>query len=739
MRFNKIFNSFSAGEISPKLISRTDIDQYNNGSLTVNNFTINKTGGAFKRPGLELTEDLLLDHVTPGWIPSNNIVLIPFVLADTTGYLGIQLDDQPLAAPTNLFVICNNKTVRGYAMLDGALGTTTLDSTLDINEFRSQQIDGQVTITHTSGKMPPLIFTWDLDASGTVYFYLRNMFTMPTLTTIGYAVSLVEAMPITPFNTSSTTLKVDTAHAGVGLLGSWISTTISCNDSSFTDDDIDSIFYIDMTSSAIDSVFVATGRVSADQLSGILISDAASTTATTNWRRSAFSTKLGYPKSLGFYNSRQLLAGTAAFPARYWNSRVEEYTVLQNEYLAQDSAAKISGSSIYGTLGDADPFSLQLMSGNPLAISWIAVQNDLFIGTTAGDYRITFSASADSGYSRNNAYSTAVSSVNCHNSLATSGDEKLIYFADRGRRVRTIDVQSGDFTYKNTDVSILADHLVDYGSDVIPPNTEEAYYKSAVWVEDHSMLWAVTSNNYLISMTLNENSGVIAWAKHDLGNYGDGNSVELDNLAVHVEGNKQMLSLVATYKDASDVLLNKFLMKLDISVPVYLDAFTTFDLGAPAGSYIFPAAQGYYSSTSVDVVIYDNGYPEYLGKFPVDASGEIIFSKDIQKFTVGYAYTSTIRSLAIEAGQQYGSARGNTIRTDRATISLYKSQHGRAGGSDTGLNSLELPLTSFFSGDKVIEMSAGDDEREYRYTIESSVPLALNVLGVTVRGVTYDG
>ena len=50
----KTLLSFSAGELSPWLDSRVDLEKYGSGCRTLENFIVTPQGGLMKRPGMEL-------------------------------------------------------------------------------------------------------------------------------------------------------------------------------------------------------------------------------------------------------------------------------------------------------------------------------------------------------------------------------------------------------------------------------------------------------------------------------------------------------------------------------------------------------------------------------------------------------------------------------------------------------------------------------------------------------------
>ena len=78
-RIFQSFDSFTSGEVSPRLRGRVDLDQYNNGLRTLQNFTIQPHGGVSRRQGTT--------YVTAAKSNTNNIRLIPFEFSSQQAYI----------------------------------------------------------------------------------------------------------------------------------------------------------------------------------------------------------------------------------------------------------------------------------------------------------------------------------------------------------------------------------------------------------------------------------------------------------------------------------------------------------------------------------------------------------------------------------------------------------------------------------------------------------------------------
>ena len=78
-RYNFIKTTFNAGEFSPSIYGRTDLEKYNNGCITMKNFIPIPQGGATRRPGFEYIADAK-NH-------GDKVRLIPFQFSDEQSYI----------------------------------------------------------------------------------------------------------------------------------------------------------------------------------------------------------------------------------------------------------------------------------------------------------------------------------------------------------------------------------------------------------------------------------------------------------------------------------------------------------------------------------------------------------------------------------------------------------------------------------------------------------------------------
>lgn len=79
MRLSHEVNNFTAGELTPRLYGRTDLEYYKNGCKTLENVYVYPQGGVNKRPGSY--------YISTAGDTSNKVRLIPFVYSENNAYI----------------------------------------------------------------------------------------------------------------------------------------------------------------------------------------------------------------------------------------------------------------------------------------------------------------------------------------------------------------------------------------------------------------------------------------------------------------------------------------------------------------------------------------------------------------------------------------------------------------------------------------------------------------------------
>ena len=125
------------------------------------------------------------------------------------------------------------------------------------------------------------------------------------------------------------------------------------------------------------------------------------------------------------------------------------------------------------------------------------------------------------------------------------------------------------------------------------------------------------------------------------------------------------------------------------------------------------------------------------------SSGAVSLDRYVIKAHVGLPYTSTLKTLRVDAGARQGTAQGKMKRISDVTIRLYRSV-GLSIGDDTldvlpfrsSADEMNEPLP-LFTGDKEIEFK-GTFDLDGQIVVKQTQPLPQTILGVFATLTTFE-
>jgi len=658
---------------------------------------------------------------------------------------------------------------------------------LDPRGFKSVQFGDDVIITHASGEFAPLgIRLIAIGGTGVGLFfpYLVVLppdtpfdgsgYMLPDVTAGGkpiefYYKKILKAIPFQPQNTNeaiqmyaTTSGPTTTSQVSTDGTDTIIIKSVDANGSSlnvFSDLDKGSMISLLDSGNATEGIMMIETITAGDEVTGPILVGfsglvAGIGNATFRWSASSFSNNAGFPRVVGFYQGRLHLGSTALQPLTLWASDTNDIFLLRDRLLTQDSAGNTSNLEFPGPIGDHPeyPFPNTLKSKRTTALTWI-LDNDLELrmGTPEGDYTIGFGAEGDVAYSRNNADFRPQSSHGSISSQPQLAGSRIIYMSLDASRIRAIDTNSRELKYQNFDLSLLADHMRYQPESTLTSadKVNSADFSQTYYQNGSDILWCINSRGNLVGVTLDVNIGTTAWHKHILGG-----SPTIAGVASAFNVNSRHEDLVIvtkrTVKDASgddlDVAYleaigetyNHTTLTTDVVAdeketedkPRYVDCFLKINQASSTTVAGLTHLRGQTVS-----VFYEGATEEDL---TVSLTGTLTLSNAATEVLVGYKYKSRLKTLNLDRGQQFGGSRGNIARTDRVTISLYNSSAGRIADGEESFNDMELDASDLFNGDIRHDLSQ-TPSREPVIIIETEKPLPLNILGITTRGVSYDG
>lgn len=479
-----IKNNFSAGELSPTLYTRTDIQQYSNGAKKLLNVIPLVEGGIRKRPGTYFLD-----------LSANAVRLIPFVVNSDQAYMLIL---KPLSIQ-----IFNPRTKAVIATV------TTPYTAAQIPELQFVQYRYEMFFTHNN--VPVQRFRSSTDFSNWEFgeFIYTNTPTdsesarspfrkgTPSGKDIGSFVSfeldgIIEWVSTTTYLVGDTisynsklyqALKEGTNHQPDISPTYWVLVPIETG--GFVASDVGS--FIDVNSGIIKiTEFVDSNRVNGEVLVK-LESDVKAIERAWTILPPAFNSTDGYPRCCTYFKQRLVLANTKKAPNKIWFSAVG------------------GNANFLETTDDGDAFSVVSASGLANSILFLEAQRGVVCLTSGGEYMV----------SSDGALTPTTVNINEHTAFGAYpltrpcrvGNE-ILFIQRGGERLRALSYRYEVDGLVSPEISALSSHIGEIHGGI-----NEITYQQ----EPESLVWCVLGDGKVASITLNRDQEVIAWANQDFG------------------------------------------------------------------------------------------------------------------------------------------------------------------------------------------------------------------------------
>lgn len=813
-QFSYIQNSFSSGELSPKLQGRTDIKEYFAGCEELRNFLVYPSGGATRRPGSRYVRQLTLS--------SDNVRLIPFVFSRTESY-EILLEAKSDSI-TNCIQIFNNsgQAVTVNFSSGGYAGSLNWTASMDAAEFNFAQSGDLLFLTHSQGLITPLI----------IFRTAIDTFSVQPYVSTSLVASSVRSLLLVPYDEANLTSTTITPSATSGSI------TLTASAATFVAGHVGG--YIRVTHSGTTGVARITSFSSSTSVGALVLVNFGATTASDNWELSSWSDAKGWPRSVAIFQQRLVWGGTTTEPDTLWGSKQYNFFNIMADRLDQDISTDATGLGHFGALTDADPYDLTLGTQEVNNIQWLSSSRTLQIGTLGAEYIAGF---GDLILSTSNPDIRAQTHVGSSAIYPAMIGVSTIFAARDGKTLQQFRYSDGNGSYINREITLLSDDIVNFLFDEdTRASTTKSYknnvYKELVYQQSRSIVWARTSRNALIGITINVSGDTVAFHKHLIGGTtsttglaevlsitvapnGDGSFDDLymvvkrtinSSTVYYLEkiGNdfehpdlvnsspseqdhpyfldgalrKKFQALSIDFTSAQTSVAND---NVDLSYDSYqfaqantgraIQLTTTGTLPTPLALattyYLIVTSPGVFkfattranalAGTAIDITNVGSGTHtitssgaetttevwselNYLegesvtllaGGTKVTATvtnGQITLTTPVDEIIVGYPYTSRLKTLKIEAGQNFGTAQNSIKRFHKAIARVYKSLAGYIGSRSDNLLPMEFPSTTvIYTGDVDMDFSGGPDE-EGQVIAQISDPFPLSILSIILRG-----
>ena len=523
------FNDFTAGELSPKLDGRTELNKYFNGAKQLQNFLVLPQGGATRRPGTQFVSETKTSANTSRLIPFEFNVEQAYILEFGNNYFRIYRDGGQVTSGGSAVEVTTTYT---SAQLSGLKFAQSGDVMFVVHpEHKPRQITRTAhdawTITDIDFRRGPMLDP-QLDGttltangrtgSGVTVTASANTFAS---TDVGRLIKLHDGFAeITAFSsaTSVTVTVKENEDRRSELMPSMTATTISFHEGdpsttnlehndrlqdtsgSFlsegfkagmkvtitgsTSNNVSSALIVTVTA---DTILFAPSVDLASEAAGDTVTIAGDLVADDEFSLGAFSTTTGFPAAVAFFEQRLVFASTSSNPQTLFFSVAGDFTDF--------AIGTLDDSALVYTIG----------SNQVNVIRYLTSSRQLLVGTSGGEF-VVRAGSVDAPISPTNTQIKRQASYGSADIQPITVANVALFVQRAGRKLRELSYNLNTDSYFAPDMTLLSEHI-----------TEGLIKEMAFQQEPDSVVWCVLKNGKFVGMTYRREEDVVAWHEHIFG------------------------------------------------------------------------------------------------------------------------------------------------------------------------------------------------------------------------------
>ena len=725
MRTHIIQTNFTAGEVSPKLLGRVDIQRYGNACKTAENLSVVIQGGLRRRDGLQFVYAAKDVGLGSDGLPKP-VRLIPWVFSRDESYI-LEVGEKYVRYYQNGKIILSDPANPNSAPYETTT-TITADMLQDLSYAQ-----GADTMFFAHVKHPPmqLVRNDQLNWAFSTIDWTAGENIMPFAEVVPSPVCWLAPIPKQIPNPADATKKINAPM----LVGSMVDLEYRTSDTNtaapagitFKTADIGK--YIRINGGVIKIMGVtdgsnkATGQITSlmfgDASGNVIASPNAWTLESGVWSNDP---KVGWPGCVALHQQRLIFAGSTKYPQTFWGSAIRAYRNFELGYV--DDAA-------YSFTLDSDQI-------NP--ITALFSLNSLIALTHSSEFIIT---------GTNNTITPSNISVRVPSNYGASyvrpmrvGTE-LVYMQRAQRKLLSMSYDPNSQTaYSVSDLTVLAEHL-----------TEDLVIDATYQQEPESLIRLVTTSGNLVTLAYNKENEVTGWTRNRTGvvewvtkvrdpngppNPTDAGYITMDERQERQDLFRNVASIPT--KGGEDDCYAAIARQIGGTWKLYIERFRkglhvdSALIGEPDPANAAAVANGltewtglaHLEGATVDIVA--DGVP--MKQLPV-TGGKITLPRPAWLVNIGLPFVSTLVTLKPEFQTNTGTAQGAHTTTSKLRVRLLDTVGMVVNGD-------EIPFRNFgkyilnkpapiFTGDMEVQLIGWDNQE---ITIEQRQPLPFHVLAV---------
>lgn len=710
-----IRSSFLGGEIGPKSYGRIDLPQYNHCHELLKNVIPLPQGAATRRPGFGFIGITFDGENLPA-------ATYKFVFSETESYL-VEISSDDDLEESYIRVLDADAPFTALEAVPLLANTSPIYIPSESLPFlQYAQSADVVWFTHPS--TPPFMLIRYLDL-GSIAFKIENVIWNTFIIAQNQAGNAFQA-EAQPFRDANIEDIEFTPSGTTGAITVAAATSAASPVYMFHPDMVGAWFKITQTS--LGQRYTGSFRVTA--MSGVpdingfysvvaadVIDTIKNTTSDADWEESSWNDYRGYPRAVSLFEGRVYFGGNSSEPDRGWASESANVFKL-------DARSFSNGAGFPAQAADS-PYSFTPNAGVVSEINWLSAGKTLLAGTRGREYVLS-GPDQTLSMGPTNISMTPETAHGSRYSQAERVAYAVMFLQTSGKKLRELVFDFNSDSYQGTDIGLHAHHLLD-----------KVIVKIAWQEQPNGILWCMSEDGELISVTRERQQGIVAWARHELG----GTNAVLKDLVVIPTGaglNRLFISVEREVDGATMRTLEyqpEQISGEDELTPGFASCLDSFVAAGQLSATDTWSGFDHLIGETVRVVgsvESDASEPNIEGDFVVNSSGEIVLNREVKFIMAGLPFNSKIKTLKQEGGSAIGTAQGDMKRTHKLILRLYNSFGLTYGSNDSNQKAINFwsddrpELVQLFTGDKFLDFPNGWD-RDGQVQLESSSPFPFTV------------
>jgi len=695
-------NSFTGGEISPRLLGRVDLDIYRSSVALLENFFAHPHGGVSASPGTRygwtVKDSTKVTRVIPFEVDQDTSYVIEFGVGYMRfGKRGARIN---IATPADWASgttyaqgdLVKTGGVNYYSRQDGNTNKAPATETTWWYALTSAILE--LPHTYTEAQLPDVRYS---QLGDVLWLYHPSH---PTRRLERYAETdwiLEDEVNLDgPFglvNTTTTTLTPSGATGSVTVTASAVKGIN--NNQGFLATDVGRLLRIYNSGWKWGEI---TARASTTSITVLVIGGSFPTVAVKQWKLGKYSTNTGFP-SVGTLHE-----------ARRWCGFGTDIDSSKTDIL--------SDFGVLDTVVATDSCGFKTYSTSPDPIKWMTTaRGGLAIGTSGGEWLLN-GGGPDVPISPTQILARRHTSVGGSSIQPVNAGNAVLFVARTAKALHEFAYLFEDDAYQSPDLTLLAEHLLrEYTI------TDMDYQRS------QSIVWCVRSDGTLLGLTYRREDKVLGWHRRTT-----------DGLFKYVccvnEGSRDTPYMVVSRTVGAATVQMIEWMEDEFSGSDISDAYLV-DCGVVYDGAATTTIAGLTHLEGETVVGLADGM---VVSGLVVASGEAVLPYAAAKVCLGLSYDSILQTLPIEEpGLRDGTSIGRVKSVTKATILVSDSYGGKIGASLTEQDNIisnegqvygQAP--SPFTGTKSIYVDSGYST-DKRVVIKRDKPLPLTINALVIE------